>query len=130
MQPRGGCERRVGVAVEQVLPDGDGRPEPGDGADLGGREAQLGGTEGEDLEEAPPGLVVQRIEDERRLTRARDAGDDRQAVAELDIDVPQVVLARALDLDLHGGQYTGFSGEVHGEGPDRTTRASRRCCSR
>ena len=46
------------------------------------------------------GALVQQVVDQRALARARDAGDaDELAERDLDVDVLQIVLARALDAD-------------------------------
>ena len=90
------------VARRGLLLDGDRRRQPVDRLHVGllhqlqelpriGREA---------LDIAPLALGVDRIERERGLAGAREAGDDDQAVAgQVDIDALQVVLASAANAD-------------------------------
>jgi hypothetical protein len=55
---------------------------------------------GERLEEAALALGVDGLEGERRLAGAREAGEDDEGVArDVDVDVLEIVLARAADAD-------------------------------
>jgi hypothetical protein len=49
--------------------------------------------------------VIQRVKDQRGLARSRHAGDDRQAVAEFNVNPLQVVLIGTLDVDRHGNLF-------------------------
>ena len=83
--------------------DGDGRGEPGDALDFGFFHLfeKLSRVGRERFDIAPLAFGVEGIEGQGRLARSRDARDDRQLVAgNRDIDIAQVVLARAEDLDL------------------------------
>jgi hypothetical protein len=58
-------------------------------------------------------LAEHDVERERRLARARDARHDRKAVArQLDVDVLEVVLARAVNGDGRNGDIPHFAGPV------------------
>ena len=101
MQPAGGRQGGVGIAVEQVLPHRHRRTQPADLVHIGGRQARRSRAERIDLQEAPARLVVERVEHQRGLARARHPGDHGQPRADLERDVLQVVLARAADADGH-----------------------------
>ena len=93
-------EREFGAHA--LLVDDDRRRQPFEHVDLG-----PGQRRHEALHERAVGLVDQPLrlggdgaEDERRLARPRDAGEHRQPpLGDLDADVLQIVLARALDDD-------------------------------
>jgi hypothetical protein len=108
----GGTPARDGVA----LLDGDGRADAVDPVDIGLGQAleELAGVGRERLHIAALAFGIERVEDERRLARARQAGDHREAAArDVDVDVPQVVLAGALDADpLDGVGTAGFGDGV------------------
>ena len=99
---------RAGIAARGPLLDRDRRREPLDVVDLGLLQLaeELAGIGREALDIAPLPLGIERVEGQRRLARAAQAGDDRQPVPrDADVDVLEIVLARALDQDvvLHGG---------------------------
>ena len=55
----------------------------------------------EDVEEAAVGFVIQGIKDEGGLARAGDPGDDGEAVPKVDVDLLEIVLGSAPDLNGH-----------------------------
>ena len=62
---------------------------------------ELAGIGRQDFDVAPLALGIDRVEGERRLARAGQAGDHHQAVArDVDVDVLEIVLARAADGNL------------------------------
>ena len=85
-----------------VLTHGHGWTQAGDGAHVGGRQSL---AQREDLQETPPRFVVERVKDQRRLARPGHAGDHGQPVADLNIDVSEVVLACPFDADSHRREY-------------------------
>ena len=98
--------RRARAARGRHLLDGHRRHEAGDRVDVGTREPfeELPGVARHRLHVAPLSLGVEGVEGKRRLARSRHAGDDGQTPArELDIEVLEVVLARAAHLDRGGG---------------------------
>src|SRR6266850_1078384 len=113
------ADRRAGRTHWIGLVDGDRRGNPLDRIDLGlvhaVEELARVGTEGLDV--APLPLGVERVENERRLARARDAGDHQQLVQwELEREILEIVLTRAADDDrgavatvLHGAIVKGVS---------------------
>ena len=112
------------VVAGALLVDRDRRREPADEIDvrLVHLAEELPGIRRERLDVAALALGVDRVEGERRLARARQAGDHDQLVArDRDVDVLQVVLAGALDDDLiecHASALSGLSsvaGDERGE---------------
>ena len=97
------ADRRARVARAGLLLDRDRRRQPLDRVDVGLAHLveELARVGRQRLDVAALPLGVDRVERERRLARARQPGDDDQLVArDLDVDVLEVVLARALDDDL------------------------------
>ena len=95
-------DRRSGVPDAVLLADGDGRRHAVDGVDVGLLHPlqELAGVGRQRLDVPPLALGVNRVEGERRLPRAADAGDDGQAsVRQLETDVLQVVGAGPADDD-------------------------------
>ena len=96
------ADRRAGVGAHPLLVDDDRGRQPFQDVDLG-----PGQRRHESLHERAVGLVDQPLrlrrdgaEHQRRLARSRDAGEHRQPpLGDLDADVLQVVLPRALDAD-------------------------------
>ena len=113
------ADGRARVARAGLLLDRDRRRQPLDRIDVGlvHLVEELPRVRRQRLDVAALPLGVDRVERERRLARARQPGDHHQLVArDLDVDVLEVVLARALDDDLFhrdGGA---------GGGPDDLTR--------
>jgi len=88
-----------------ALLDGDGGADAVDPVDvgLGHPLEELAGVGGKRLDVAALALGVQGVEDQRRLPRARDAGNGRQAAAgDVDVAALEVVLASATDTDQVG----------------------------
>ena len=97
-----GADGRARVLAGRLLLDGDRRREALDRVDVGLLHLleELPRVGRERLDVAPLPLGVDGVEGERRLARARQAGDDDQLVArDLDVDVLEVVLARPDDDD-------------------------------
>jgi hypothetical protein len=89
-------------AAAGALLDGHRRRDAEDGVDVGPRRGlhELAGVGVERLEVAPLPLGEEDVEGQRGLARARDAGDDGEAVArDVDVDALQVVLAGVVDAD-------------------------------
>ena len=98
-----GADGRARVAAGALLVDRDGGREALDLVDVGllHLAEELARVGRERLDVAALSLGVDRVEGERRLARAGEAGDDDQLVArDLDVDVLEVVLARAAHDDL------------------------------
>ena len=96
------ADRRARGAHRVGLVDGDRRRDALDGIDLRLVHAveELARVRRERLDVAALALGVERVEHERGLARARRAGDDDQlARGDVDVEVLQVVLARAADAD-------------------------------
>ena len=145
-----------GLRLRRALLDRDRRRQPLDRVDVGLAHLleELPRVGGERLDVAPLPLGVERVEGERRLARARQAGDHDQPIArDPHVEVGEVVLARAADLDVGRRVRCASSGVPcaawHGSGarraprlpdrwrlgrsarPRRSSRAGRcRCCSR
>ena len=108
----GGADRGAGVGAHPLLVDDDRGRQPVEDVDVG-----PGQRRHEALHERAVGLVDQplrlggdRAEDQRALARAGDAGEDGQpALRDLDADVLEVVLARAV----HADQVVAVGGGVH-----------------
>ena len=118
-----GADRGARVGAHPLLVDEDRRRQPVEHVDVGPRERRH-----EALHEGAVGLVDQplrlggdRVEHERALARARDAGEHRQPpLRDLDVDVLEVVRARAEHADqivAVGGVLLGrlrFHPRIHG----------------
>ncbi len=94
------ADGRARVARGRLLVDRDGRRQALDRVDVGlvHLAEELARVRGQRLHVAALALGVDRVEGQRGLARARQAGDDHQGVArERDRDVPEVVLPRARD---------------------------------
>ena len=98
----GGADGGAGVGAHPLLVDDDRRRQPLEQVDVGPRQRRH-----EALHEGAVGLVDQplrlrgdRVEHQRALARAGDAGEHRQpALRDLDADVLEVVHARAVHAD-------------------------------
>ena len=107
-----GADRRARVARGRLLVDRDRRREPVDRVDVGllHHLQELPRVRRERLDVAALPLGVDRVEGERRLAGAREAGDaDERVAREPHRDVLEVVLPGAVDDELfdgHGGQLT------------------------
>ncbi len=91
-----GADGRARVAAGRLLLDADRRRQPAEVIDVGLRQLaeELAGVAGQRFDVAPLPLGVERVEGERGLARAADAGEDDQLVArQFEIDVAEVVLA-------------------------------------
>ena len=91
------------VAARRLLVDRDRRRQPLDDVDVGlvHLPEELAGVGAERLDVAALALGVDRVEGEARLAGAGQAREDDELVArQLDVDVPEVVLASAADDDL------------------------------
>ena len=89
-------DRRPGVAGRRLLVDRDGRRQPLDEVDvrLVHLAEELAGVRGQRLDVAALALGVDRVEGQRRLAGAGEAGEDDEAVAgQVERDVLEVVLA-------------------------------------
>ena len=92
------ADGRARVARRRLLVDRDRRRQALDEVDVGlvHLPEELPGVRRQRLDVAALALGVDRVERERRLARARQPGEDDQLVArQLEVDVLQVVLARA-----------------------------------
>ena len=95
-----GADRAARVARRRLLVDRDRRRQALDEVDVGlvHLPEELAGVRGERLDVAALALGVDGVERERRLARAREAGEHDQLVArQFEVDVAEVVLPRALD---------------------------------
>ena len=93
------------VAAGGLLLDGDGRRQALDAVHVGlaHQFEELAGVGGQAFHVAALALGVDGVEGEGGLAGAAEAGDDGEAVArDLDVDVLEVVLARAADTDVGG----------------------------
>ena len=93
---RSDCRARIVTGA--FLLDGDGRRQAFDGIDVGllHQAEELAGVRRQGLDVAALALGVDSVEGERRLSGARQPGDDRQPVPrDGDVDVSKVVLAGA-----------------------------------
>ena len=92
------ADRRARIRAGRLLLDGDGRRQAVDQIDVRLLHLleELPGVGRQRLDVAPLPFGVDRVEGERRLARAGQAGDDDQLVArEVDVDVLEVVDAGA-----------------------------------
>ena len=89
-----GTHRRTGIAAHGLLFDGDDRAQAFDLVDVGPLEDadELAGIGGKGIHIAALAFGADRVESQRRLAAARQAGDDHQLVAgNRQVDVLQVV---------------------------------------
>ena len=103
----GRADGRSGIPDAVFLTDGDRRADAFDAIDIGLLHPleELPRVRGERADVAALALGVDGVEGERRLARAADAGHDNQlAQRKRQVDVLQVVRARAADDDLGGGR--------------------------
>src|SRR5207302_4166343 len=109
------ADRRARVPARRLLVDRDRGTEPVDRVDvrLLHHLQELARVRGQALDVAALALGVDRVERERRLAGAREAGNTDEGVArQPDRDVLQVVLARAVDDQFFGGHTaTSLAGE-------------------
>ena len=102
-------ERELGAPR---LLEGDRRRQAGDVVDLGhaGLVQQATGVRRHRLEVPPLRLRVDRAERQGRLARAGDAGEgDKRIARDVDVHVPQVVLAGATHADERVGSGTAVA---------------------
>ncbi len=105
-----GADRGARVLRGRLLLDGNGRRQPVDVVDVGllHHLQELARVGGQALHVAALALGVNGVEGEARLSRTRQPGEHHQRVArDFQVDVLQVVLARAADVD---------GAVVHGDG--------------
>ena len=123
-------QRRDGAlaaAAARALLDRDGRRNAVDGVDVGaaGGLDELARVRVQRLEIAALALGEQDVERDRALAAAADARDHRELVArDREVDVPQVVLARAHDLD-HVGRSRAIGRRVAGDADARRSKGAR-----
>ena len=106
----GRADRRARVADAVLLPDGDGGTDAFDLVDVGLFHPleELPRVGGQRFDVAALPFGVDRVEGERRLARSADAGEDDQlAVRQRDVDVLQVVRARAAHDERTAGRVSG-----------------------
>ena len=97
-----GADGRARVAAGRLLLDADGRRQAAEVIDVGLLQLaeELPGVAGQRLDVAALPLGVERVEGQRALARAADAGEDDELIArQFEIDVAEVVLAGAADDD-------------------------------
>ena len=95
-----GSDRRPRVAVGRLLVDRHRRGQTFDEVDVGfvHLAEELAGVGRQRFDVAPLALGKDRVERQRRLSRARQPGEDDQSVArQIKIDAAQVVLSRTFD---------------------------------
>ena len=98
-----------------LLLDGDGRRQPVDVVDIGllHHLQELARVGRQALDVAPLPLGIDGVEGERRLARARQPREHDQRVArDLEVDVLEVVLARAADVDRLAGLGGRFAHDL------------------
>ena len=98
-----GADGGAGAAGGGLLLDGDGGGEAVDGVDVGALHLveELAGVGGEGFDVAALAFGVDGVEGEGGLAGAGEAGDHGEGVArDADVDVTQIVLARAADGDV------------------------------
>ena len=98
-----GRDRRTRILAGGLLLDADRRRQALDMVDVGllHHLEELAGIGAQRFDVAPLPLGIDRVEGEARLARPRQAGDDDEAVArQVDVDVLEVVLARAANADV------------------------------
>ena len=94
------AHRRTRIAGGRLLLDGNRRRQPFDQVDVGLFHLleELAGVGRQRLDVPSLALGVERIEGQRRLARPGEPGDHHQTLpGQIDVDVPQVVNARAAD---------------------------------
>ena len=94
-----GADGGARAAAGGFLLDGNGGAQAVDGIDVGALHLiqELPGVGGEGLDVAALALGVNGIESQRGFARSAESGDDREGVAgDFDIDVLEIVLARAM----------------------------------
>ncbi len=97
-----GADRRTGILADRLLLYGDGRAQPTDEVHLGflHLSQELAGVGGKGFDIASLALGVECVESQRRLTGARDSGEDNQlAPRQAEVDPLEIVLLRAADND-------------------------------
>ena len=101
-----GADRRARVVRRRLLLDRDRRRQAFDQVDVGlfHQLQELARVRRQRLDVAALAFGVQRVERERALARSRQSGDDDQPVArQVEVEILEVVRARAADADLvHG----------------------------
>ncbi len=103
------ADRGAGVPRRGLLVDRDRRRQALDRVHVGlvHLAQELAGVGGQGLHVAALAFGVDRVEGKTRLAGAREPGDHYQGVArQLEVQVPEVVLARARDDDLLGGLHS------------------------
>jgi len=98
-----GADGRSRVAARGLLLNADGRRQPADVVHvrLGQLAEELSGVTGKRFHVPPLAFGVECVKRQRRLARSADAGEDDQRVSgQSQVNVPEVVLARAPDDDL------------------------------
>ena len=118
------ADGRARVAAGGLLLDRDGRRQAVDLVDvrLLHHLQELAGIGRQPLDVAALALGIDRVEGERRLARARQAGQHDQLVArQVEVDVLEIVLARAADRDelARGRAVVGHGTFSEGEGRRR-----------
>ena len=97
-----GADRRARIARRRLLLDRDGGRQAFDRIDVGllHQFEELAGVGRQALDVAALAFGIDRVEGERGLAGARQAGDHHQAIArQVEVDVLQIVLASAADRD-------------------------------
>ena len=111
------ADGRARIAAGRLLLDADGRRQAGEVIDVGlvHLAEELPGVARQRLDVAPLPLGVERVEGQRALAGAADAGEDDQPVAgQIEVDVPEVMLAGSADDDagvFHTNRYFSRSGD-------------------
>ncbi len=112
----GRADGRARVADAVLLPDRNRRRDTVDAIDVGLLHPlqELARIGRQRLDVAPLPFRVNRVEGERRLPRAADAGhDDQRADRQRDVDILEVVGARAADDEISGRTSLGDDGIGH-----------------
>ena len=103
-----GADGGARAAAGGFLLDGDGRAEAFDGVHVGALDLveELARVGRERLDVAALALGVDGVEGQRALARAGETGDHRQRIARnADVDVAQIVLARAAHRNVSDGHF-------------------------
>ena len=109
-----GADRRTRIVAGRLLLDGNGRRQPLDGIDvrLVHHLQKLAGVGRKRFDITPPPLGVERIEGQRGFPRTGETGDDDHPVArQIEIDVLEVMRARAANADFLEFFHEGAGGE-------------------
>ena len=101
VQPGSCGQDRIGVTVKQILSHGDSGSQTRDLLDFCLSQTLTPATVQIDIQKTAMGFVIEGIENQRGLTRTRHTGDHGQPIAELNIDVLQVVFAGTANAYLH-----------------------------